>query len=154
MGVRLYAPAIGRFLSTDPVYGGNANTYTYPADPINTYDLDGRATAPIERGSRVVQVKIPPRVISQIRRTGWDCGSRRGCYSAPGPSAKEIRAACRTSHMGGMGAWTAGFGAALGGTEQGKKFLLKIVGKVATRAVPVAGWGLMAVDGVCTLAGA
>ena len=42
MGVRLYSPIIGRFLSTDPVYGGNANTYTYPVDPVNGYDLDGR----------------------------------------------------------------------------------------------------------------
>lgn len=43
MGVRLYNPETGRFLSTDPVYGGNANTYTYPTDPINTHDLDGHA---------------------------------------------------------------------------------------------------------------
>ncbi|MER6391624.1 DNRLRE domain-containing protein [Streptomyces sp. NPDC001523] len=43
MGVRLYNPTIGRFLSTDPVYGGNANAYDYTyADPINSYDLDGR----------------------------------------------------------------------------------------------------------------
>jgi RHS repeat-associated protein len=42
MGVRLYSPIIGRFLSTDPVYGGNDNTYTYPVDPVNSFDLDGR----------------------------------------------------------------------------------------------------------------
>ncbi|MGW5599498.1 RHS repeat-associated core domain-containing protein [Streptomyces rochei] len=42
MGVRLYNPGTGRFLSTDPVYGGNANTYEYCAgDPVNCYDLDG-----------------------------------------------------------------------------------------------------------------
>ena len=45
MGVRLYSPIIGRFLSTDPVYGGNDNTYTYPADPVNSFDLDGNLGA-------------------------------------------------------------------------------------------------------------
>ncbi|WP_327317284.1 DNRLRE domain-containing protein [Streptomyces sp. NBC_01235] len=43
MGVRLYDPTTGRFLSVDPVPGGNANAYEYcNGDPINHYDLDGR----------------------------------------------------------------------------------------------------------------
>ena len=41
MGVRLYDPNLGRFLEVDPVEGGNANDYVYPADPVNMYDLDG-----------------------------------------------------------------------------------------------------------------
>lgn len=41
MGVRLYNPATGRFLQRDPVYGGNANAYTYPLDPIQSFDLSG-----------------------------------------------------------------------------------------------------------------
>lgn len=43
MGVRLYNPATGRFLSVDPVPGSSANAYDYcNDDPINHYDLDGK----------------------------------------------------------------------------------------------------------------
>lgn len=43
MGVRLYNPTTGRFLSVDPIYGGNANAYEYVnADPVNRFDLDGK----------------------------------------------------------------------------------------------------------------
>jgi RHS repeat-associated protein len=42
MGVRLYNPATGRFLSMDPVPGGNANAYTYPLNPIDQSDLSGQ----------------------------------------------------------------------------------------------------------------
>ncbi|WP_029138565.1 RHS repeat-associated core domain-containing protein [Nakamurella lactea] len=41
MGVRLYNPTTGRFLTVDPIYGGNTNPYVYPTDPINNSDLDG-----------------------------------------------------------------------------------------------------------------
>lgn len=42
MGARLYNAATGAFTSTDPEPGGNLTAYTYPIDPINMYDLDGR----------------------------------------------------------------------------------------------------------------
>jgi len=42
MGERSYIPAMGRFISTDPVQGGSANTYDYAnQDPINSFDLTG-----------------------------------------------------------------------------------------------------------------
>jgi len=53
MGVRLYNPVTGLFTSVDPVEGGNANAYAYPADPINQFDLDGRMTKPERTRRRV-----------------------------------------------------------------------------------------------------
>ncbi len=42
MGARLYNPMTGRFLSRDSIEGANDNSYGYPADPVNKFDLDGR----------------------------------------------------------------------------------------------------------------
>ena len=42
MGARPYLPALGRFLTVDPVEGGSANDYDYVnANPVNATDLDG-----------------------------------------------------------------------------------------------------------------
>ena len=50
MGVRSYVPALGRFLTPDPVRGGSANAYDYAnQDPINDVDLTGEWSACITK---------------------------------------------------------------------------------------------------------
>nr|WP_241193068.1 RHS repeat-associated core domain-containing protein [Streptomyces sp. ADI98-10] len=41
MGVRLYDPASGRFLQTDPVSGGSCSNYDVCGDPVNAEDVTG-----------------------------------------------------------------------------------------------------------------
>ncbi|GLZ29343.1 hypothetical protein Lesp02_15330 [Lentzea sp. NBRC 105346] len=76
MGVRLYNPATGLFTSVDPEVGGNANAYTYPADPINKFDLDGNRVAE-ERYSRprgiigpLCRILCKP-VVNWFKKKGW-----------------------------------------------------------------------------------
>ncbi|MFI6623083.1 DNRLRE domain-containing protein [Streptomyces sp. NPDC050528] len=59
MGVRLYSPADGRFLQTDPVPGGSQTAYDYAGqDPVNTSDVMGTSF--------------------KYKNDGWQCG-HAGC---------------------------------------------------------------------------
>lgn len=53
MGARLYSPAIGRFLQTDPITGGSATAYDYcNADPVNCTDLEGTVPDWLKKGGK------------------------------------------------------------------------------------------------------
>lgn len=72
MGARSYNPATGRFLTVDPIPGGNANPYIYPTDPCNRQDLSGLSD---RRGERCSSYGTSPwmkvRTVSKGRKGRW-----------------------------------------------------------------------------------
>ncbi|MEV4637543.1 RHS repeat-associated core domain-containing protein [Actinoplanes sp. NPDC049548] len=71
MGVRLYNPATARFLSVDPVRGGNANDYDYcSGDSVNCSDVSG-----------ALSCKQTKKSVS-LNWRGWKYDLRRRCSFA------------------------------------------------------------------------
>ncbi len=98
MGARPYDPAIGRFLTTDPIEGGSWNQYDYAwQDPINSYDLDGAApgdrTGPGRVPSVVARAALQSMQTTLARMIGTARGIRPGMnVGRPiGSFAKDIQ---------------------------------------------------------------
>jgi RHS repeat-associated protein len=92
MGQRLYDPASGRFLQTDPVPGGSANRYDYASqNPVNETDLSGKL--PCRTGIFLVCPPVVEKTLYWLRVDGhnyefagngcgeWGCGQAALCSS-------------------------------------------------------------------------
>ncbi|MCA1835548.1 MAG: hypothetical protein LC721_04105, partial [Actinobacteria bacterium] len=88
MGARPYVPALGRFLSRDPIAGGSCNDYDYTCgDPVNGRDLGGtfcfscpfrRAAHAIARGAVVVYDYANARDVERQAERSADAGQLVG----------------------------------------------------------------------------
>jgi RHS repeat-associated protein len=159
MGVRIYSPATGRFIQNDPVDGGSCGAYDYTcADPINKLDLGGRcvwAWACRQVNSGRAGARYVARSVQ--RNPGCYFGaSGSGCPSVTRLSRnigaqinRDVgnvhNAYCRSplSIVGGIGGGAAA-------TQRGAAWLAgKSAGRLAVRAIPYVGWGLIALDVTC-----
>jgi RHS repeat-associated protein len=72
MGKRVYQPALGRFLQTDPIQGGSLNAYDYAdQDPVNVTDVSGLYASPPDTGCSRCNTGWAPTGDTWVQITGW-----------------------------------------------------------------------------------
>src|SRR6266498_3038156 len=109
MGVRLYAPNLGRFLQVDPEPGGSCTAYDYAcADPVNGSDLKGTSLWGFVKKAAAVVAPIAAVAAIIPGPIGTIAGVVSGvCYAATGNWAEAAWA------FGGAAAALVGAGAAV-----------------------------------------
>ncbi|WP_078868913.1 DNRLRE domain-containing protein [Streptomyces sp. NRRL B-1347] len=124
MGVRLYHPATGRFLSVDPVYGGGNNAYEYVGgDPVNRFDLDGKWWKKVKRG---------------LKRVGRNVRKNWRTYAGYGATAACIVASAGTCAIASVAVFAATSAAdGRGGKWRTKKYWRSTAKSAAWTAVGV-----------------
>lgn len=139
MGVRSYVPALGRFLSPDPIIGGSANLYDYAAgDPVNGFDLDGMRVrrrggvavsgARVVRAVRVARISLPVSIIPN-----------------PAPSIAEKALDIWNDIKGHVGEIAAGLASRIGPSasavfERAFRYAINAASGGARTAASVVGW--------------
>jgi RHS repeat-associated protein len=92
MGVRSYVPQIGRFLQTDPVPGGSANSYSYTSgDPVSESDPSGERSAGLSGWLTEINNQIGQGVV--VREAQREAAARAAAEAAAREAAKAAAAA-------------------------------------------------------------
>ncbi|MGW6460836.1 RHS repeat-associated core domain-containing protein, partial [Streptomyces sp. NPDC055078] len=101
MGVRLYDPANGRFLSVGPVPGGNANSYDYCyAQPVDCLDLDGRIAWLVWNFGGLSKSTNGYRAYFAKKKKNWGQENRKEHRRGKSKNSKDIHEKAR-----GHGGW-------------------------------------------------
>jgi large repetitive protein len=155
LGDRQYVPALGRFLSCDPVPNSNANAYNYPNDPINSNDLSGDMPSATQNGTTYINLANPSVAAADTAQTaankkaiaaGERSYSSRGETSSEGKTRSTLAATSGVlSLIGAVAGFAALACAAIPGVGEG----LEVVSLAANGAAAVIDCGVLHDGATC-----